>query len=408
MMKFGVVAFWVVSLAVLFGAAGQTHAQSLPAAVLEPYQRHVEALDAQDYPTAAREAEAAFEAGEAADIDPATLSILARNIADTSVLNDDMRDARRWYREAAEIAERDELYSQMLETLLVAVEAFVNDEDFAAAYRFARGAAGAFESLEESGQPIEGTEIARGYQANALASRLAFSRASGTSARRHAEAGLQIVEDAQATPGATYADLARISGIMATVEGEPELAWGRFAAAERIRRRLNPESQALRELSAWRSYVSYFVSEERQTEILRDLVARNILEEGDICLDDNCPEQAGRFERCASGDYVAPEPIGERTPPQYPTSAAMVGAGGFVLVDYTVDARGRVTDIEPVAAVPDDIFVRPSTRAMQRWRHTPATCDGVAIDSRTQVVFFNFRMNDAEADDPEAWRLRRS
>lgn len=195
---------------------------------------------------------------------------------------------------------------------------------------------------------------------------------------------------------------------MATVEGEPELAWRRFAAAERIRGRLTPDSQDLRELTAWRSYVSYFVSEERQMEILQGLVAQNILEEGDVCLDDTCPEPERRFERCATGDYVDPGPIGERTAPEYPTSAAMVGAGGFVLVDYKVDARGRVMEIEPVAAVPDDIFVRSSTRAMQRWRHTPATCDGVAIDSRTRVVFFNFRMEDADADDPEAWRLRRS
>lgn len=178
MMKFRIFALCMIVLAALVGAAGQTHAQSLPAAVLEPYQRHVEAIDAEDYPTAAREAVAAFEAAEAADIDPATLSILARNAADTSVLIADMRDARRWYREAAEIAERAELYSQMLETLLAAVNAFVEAEDFGAAYRFARGAAGAFESLEASVQEVERADIARGYRANAVASQLAFSRAS--------------------------------------------------------------------------------------------------------------------------------------------------------------------------------------------------------------------------------------
>jgi len=406
MMKIGI--FAVLALAmVLFGTAGPTQAQGVPASVLEPYQRHVAAIEAENYQTALSEARAAFEAGDAADIDPATLSILARNIAETSVLLEDWRNARRWYREAAQIAERAELYAQMLETLHAAVEAVIEAEDLNSAYRFSRGAASAFEALEESGQDIEPADIARGYQANGAAAKLAFARARGRSARQYAEAGLQIVEDAEAQPGVLYADLARILGIMATFDGDREAAWHYLRVASALRERLTPDAEGMRELSAWLSYAGLLVDVERRQAIDDELRARGILPEDPECEEAWCAGRTQPGETCPNGDFTDASPDGEREHPRYPGRAAWAGAGGFALVDFDIGPDGRTRNVEVVASAPDDVFDARSRRAVERWRYIPAVCDGQSVSQIGVVTFFAFQMADTEPDDPEAWRLRR-
>lgn len=57
--------------------------------------------------------------------------------------------------------------------------------------------------------------------------------------------------------------------------------------------------------------------------------------------------------------------------PAYPTEALSAGIGGEVVVEFTVDTDGAVTDARIVSANPTRIFNRASLNAVRRWRFAP-------------------------------------
>jgi len=72
----------------------------------------------------------------------------------------------------------------------------------------------------------------------------------------------------------------------------------------------------------------------------------------------------------ASADLDGLTPISRETP-AYPFGALSRGVEGSVLLEYTVDERGRVVSPRVLEATPPGVFERAALRALSRWRYEP-------------------------------------
>jgi len=68
-----------------------------------------------------------------------------------------------------------------------------------------------------------------------------------------------------------------------------------------------------------------------------------------------------------------------RVPPQYPPRALNGGREGQCLMRFNVDASGQPYDVQALRCS-ENVFARPSIRAVAQWRYAPKIVDGVARD----------------------------
>jgi TonB family protein len=57
--------------------------------------------------------------------------------------------------------------------------------------------------------------------------------------------------------------------------------------------------------------------------------------------------------------------------PDYPDAARRTGTEGWVRLEFTVNERGRVSDIVVVDAEPSGVFDNAASSAVSRWRFQP-------------------------------------
>ncbi|MES1974630.1 MAG: TonB family protein [Pseudomonadota bacterium] len=75
--------------------------------------------------------------------------------------------------------------------------------------------------------------------------------------------------------------------------------------------------------------------------------------------------------------------------PDYPSDERRLGREGRVVVRVLVGTDGRVKQVEKVSAASDSFFEATRKRALEKWRLTPGTRDGVPIEAwRTMAVSF--------------------
>lgn len=70
--------------------------------------------------------------------------------------------------------------------------------------------------------------------------------------------------------------------------------------------------------------------------------------------------------------------------PEYPHSARQRGIEGYVRLGFTINAQGRVENIEVLEAKPSGIFNTSARRAAARWRFAPSRENGVAVARRAE------------------------
>lgn len=79
-----------------------------------------------------------------------------------------------------------------------------------------------------------------------------------------------------------------------------------------------------------------------------------------------------------------------RIPPQYPRSAKRRKVEGWVKVAFSVDAEGKVSEVDVIDSQPDRVFDRAAITAIRQWRFKAKIEDGVPVDSRySQTIEFN-------------------
>jgi TonB family protein len=70
----------------------------------------------------------------------------------------------------------------------------------------------------------------------------------------------------------------------------------------------------------------------------------------------------------ARAETASPKPI-ERANPEYPRTALRAGIEGSVLVEFSVDGRGRVVAPRVIDAIPIGVFEGAALEAVSKWRY---------------------------------------
>lgn len=71
-----------------------------------------------------------------------------------------------------------------------------------------------------------------------------------------------------------------------------------------------------------------------------------------------------------------------QVPPAFPVAAARRRQKGWVELEFTIGADGRVSDVQVVRSEPNKLFDRAAMRAVSQWVYEPATRDGEPVASR--------------------------
>ena len=80
--------------------------------------------------------------------------------------------------------------------------------------------------------------------------------------------------------------------------------------------------------------------------------------------------------------------------PPYPASKLRLEEEATLKLRLSIDARGRVTAVEPVGAADPQFLEAARRHIIRAWRYKPATEGGVAVSSST-VITLSFRLEDA-------------
>ena len=83
----------------------------------------------------------------------------------------------------------------------------------------------------------------------------------------------------------------------------------------------------------------------------------------------------------ADGGLVAKK----RVAPVYPRGAERRKIEGHVVVTYTVDTEGKVSDVAVAEAVPEGVFDDAAMRAVSRWKYEPPA--SVVEGARARITF---------------------
>lgn len=92
----------------------------------------------------------------------------------------------------------------------------------------------------------------------------------------------------------------------------------------------------------------------------------------------------GRVDEAPAPTPPTPPLLVRQVRPAYPTPARRAHRQGWVDVEYTVDAQGKVTDAKVVDARPTHVFDVAALTAVRRWEYRPARRDGHAVPQRVR------------------------
>jgi protein TonB len=78
-----------------------------------------------------------------------------------------------------------------------------------------------------------------------------------------------------------------------------------------------------------------------------------------------------------------------RIDPQWPREALLDGISGYVILEFTIEADGSVSDAVVVESEPRRLFDRNAVRAIYKWKFKPRVVDGrpVARRASTRIDF---------------------
>lgn len=77
--------------------------------------------------------------------------------------------------------------------------------------------------------------------------------------------------------------------------------------------------------------------------------------------------------------------------PEYPRRAMSRGVVGYVMLEYSIDERGRATDVTVVESMPEKTFDRSSIRALKASRFAKPEIDGKAhvVEGQRKLYVFD-------------------
>ena len=365
-------------LAAVFAAlvlCGVAHA--IPPSVMTPYQAYLAAIEGEDFAGAAGHADAAYQAGVAAQIDTDTLAALAENRAQAYTFSGDLARAAPAWGDLADVMERaGTARDDRAWALVMSAAAYLRGEDYANAERRASAAT----ALYQSG---EGGE--HHYAAQALLSTSHFTRQQLREAGRAAAAALSIRETLSIPANAELTRLAFSAGIARLLERDRVGTAYYIALAAESAEAAAADNNETQFVSLWARYTRERLSASEREELF-ERVAASPLFASTWATRVEADEQAQIAERNFDVDAV---PVSRR-PPRYPATMQEAGVEGIAVVRFDVDENGRPSNIEVPFSIPHPDFGRNAQDAVRRWTYTPAMKDGRPVRREGVQTQFEF------------------
>jgi TonB family protein len=374
---FSVLIVWLCASAMAFGQD-----EALPDTVTTPYLAYEAAVEAGDEPAAAEAAEQAWRAALEAEIEPSVLSILAENAGMYAFRLAQFETAEEAFLNAVEMNQ------QSAGDPFVRARALRYVSDVQLRQGKSRqsfiSAEAVLELLEELA-PSEAVymEIAL---ANAFMSRSRWVRGQYRSAGRHGERAVLAARSAGIVQAPVFGVAAFQAGAYYSQDDEPLEAAYWFAVANSVLSQADMGSDLLAATRAWGSMEREELESDERIALLDRLRADNVYEPG--------YEEALQEAFSERGEGWVEAVALDRRAPQYPTDAARVGAEGFALMRFDVNADGRTENVEVVYSIPYREFGEAGERAVREWRYRPATRDGVPVTRSGIVTNLQFEMAD--------------
>ena len=95
----------------------------------------------------------------------------------------------------------------------------------------------------------------------------------------------------------------------------------------------------------------------------------------------------------AADQAQAPKPISQ-VAPSYPQDLRWHEIEGSVLIDFTINSQGEVTDMKTVR-FSDKAFIEPVRDAVRKWKFAPTVQNGVAVNVRARQIV-QFKLHEAQ------------
>jgi TonB family protein len=351
-------------------AAVSAIAQELPQSVTDAYQGYVDAAEERDLETALGFAYAAWQEGEAAGIDDATLSILASNYAQVAGLLDRHADAIDAYRRAISLhISAGNPESDIADFRTEIARALLRDNDLRDAIRQAD------ENIEYFDGLPAGSDRELGLYFNRVVAALASHQLHRRrDALTYAEPAIAYVEQ---NDGVQNQDIAYLAFVLARSSYdlnrfEDAAYYG--ALAHVIGRNVMPDAELVDSATSIVNAAGIRGLElgqldELQTRVLSSNFRPHECPRSDV----ECTEHEIAV-REQHGDYIPSVPM-FRIPPEYPRRAAHRSREGYVDVVFSVNEAGRTVDVEVLHST-DRMFNDSAIASVEEWRYWPALVNG--------------------------------
>ncbi|WP_323763063.1 energy transducer TonB [Maricaulis sp.] len=363
----------------------------------QAYRDYQAALDAGDADALLEAAARAYEAGDEADIDRATLATLAENYGFAASLHEDFETSKTAWRISARLSDRaDADPVERAWRWHNASLAALSNQDRIDAYSCSRNA---IDALEEIGADLgEASEFA----GDAFLTRAALLMGRGR-IDEAGEAALRSVAEFERTlqePHSSYGLAHFYSGIARTLDHEFEDASYSLHMAIDVVSDTAPDHPDRRTI--WAALVSaqgnLYDDDEAVQEAafarLDERLAANRFHSdlySDGAADQRYAESEDEAEAEAEDACCDAVPV-RRNPPDYPMGAAYADLDGVVYLTFAVTEEGRADAIEVTGAFPPGVFEEAAIEAVERWTYEPATRDGEPVRREGVETRFDFRM----------------
>jgi len=92
--------------------------------------------------------------------------------------------------------------------------------------------------------------------------------------------------------------------------------------------------------------------------------------------------------------YRSDAPKKQGIEPVYPPDAKEQGIEGWVVVQFTIDASGKVKDATVVEAQPQGVFEQAAIDAVSRWKYDPPVEGGQSVERRGVRIVLSFKIDE--------------
>lgn len=126
---------------------------------------------------------------------------------------------------------------------------------------------------------------------------------------------------------------------------------------------------------------------------------KELLAEQKFLLDESLSGEGGRFDKelqNMDSNYIPSVELGagKRIPPIYPQRALMRNIEGYVVVEFTINQDGSISNVVILESKPKGVFDKSVLKAVKKFKYSPRIVNGEALAVHNVQNRFEFKLDD--------------